>query len=305
MNYSSTYRKYLRWISWLGGYRQKKHPQAQHVTLREVNPDFDVADRNAARYGDQYRGAGVAVGLLGISIVFVALAPVGLSIHSGRVLVGMGALKIALMLWILWLVFQFGQRSKLSQLWIETRCKAEELRYSKLKRLKNDLARSSIKSEDQTQMLHDELSSILSGNNDDGQIRYNQSKGEMYEAIERFGERLSWWGFALALVCAIMLLLSEVHLVGHMPWLIFGTAALPALVGGIHGINGFLKIGALAEEHLVMAKLLKGFSIELEHTPISDADSVLAIAERTYGQLVSRDVLWGESTQKSAKIKPA
>src|SRR3546814_18543072 len=64
-------------------------------------------------------------------------------------------------------------------------------------------------------------------------------------------------GFSLALVAALL------HLFWHQPILIFFTAFVPTLVGGIHGINQFLRIRELAEHHGKMAERLIVIANEL------------------------------------------
>jgi hypothetical protein len=300
--YKRLYKAYLGCLAWLGRHRPNHHIPDKLQLPREVDPEFEVADRSATRYGDHYRGACVLVGTLGILVVFVAITPTALQIESKEWLILLGVLKFLLMVGILLLVNPLGGIPKISKSWIISRRRAEELRYVPLKRLKEELSQSEESSRGSKQ-LRDELAYILNG--PEGQIAYNFSRAAAYKAIEHFSEKLSWRGFALAMVCALLILLSELHWAPHFPGLIYGTVALPAFVAGVHGINGALKIASLAEEHEEMGKLLQSLYVELKSTDVADTKAILAIAERTYSQLVSRDVLWGESTEKSANIKPA
>lgn len=302
--YKFIFKKYLSWMAARGGYRPQPHtPSSDGGTSRKPNHEFELADRHAIQCGEQYRGASVLVGILGIIVVCVAVTPAALHIHSEAWLKVLGALKVVLMLGILYLVNPWGRIPVVSKAWIESRRKAEELRYSELKKIKEDLAQFIENPEYRTNLLRNELVFILNG--PQGQVAYNRSKGEMYKAIEHCAEKWSWIGFIGALACACLLLISEFDILPHITWLLYGTAAVPAVVGGVHGINGALKIGSLAEEHTDMANLLQGLNDELEATSHDDEKSILSIAERTYSQLVDRDVLWGESTAKGSKLKPA
>ena len=75
-------------------------------------------------------------------------------------------------------------------------------------------------------------------------------------------------------------------------------------MGGIHGINGFLNIGGLADEHFKMASVLDGMRNELELMPSDDINGMHDLAERAYGQLVDRDTQWEEGAKK-VNLKPA
>ena len=90
----------------------------------------------------------------------------------------------------------------------------------------------------------------------------------------------------------------------HQPWLIFGTAFTPALVGGVHRINGFLNVGGEADEHSRMANILKGLRAELKLIKPEDTAAMSNLAERVCGQLVDRDTQWAEGAKK-AKLNPA
>ena len=92
------------------------------------------------------------------------------------------------------------------------------------------------------------------------------------------------------------------YLIHHRPYLILGTAFLPALVGGVHGINGFLTVGNLAGDHKTMTKHLSEAEHALKSVLASDTDEVLKIAKRTYLRLEGRDTEWKEKTQSANKL---
>lgn len=303
MVYSLSYRLYLKSMA----------RQAHSTKLQAENedwkpslacPEFTSVDGLANKHGDTYRGAGVLIGLLSILVVFIAVAPTGFQIESESLLVALGVAKVGLMTIILALVYFFGIKSGHHKEWIQLRQQAESLRYVRLKQLKESLATNlnTSDSEESSIALFNELKRILAGR--DGQIAYNRRKFEQYKSIEHFGGQLSWYGFIFALSCAIWLLLSELHLAPHTSWLIFGTAAVPALVGGIHGINGLLKIESLVEEHHKMASFLNGLNDELNHVDSRNGKAIFKIGESVYTLLVDRDVQWSESIER-IKIKPA
>ena len=282
----------------------KLQAEEENWTPPRPCPEFESADATATRHGDTYRGAAVLIGFLSILVVFIAIAPAGIQIESESMLVALGITKVGLMSFILVHVYFFGVRSGHHGDWIQKRQVAESLRYVQIKELKESLVKS-LNSQDSVQCafaLFNEIKQTLAGPG--GQIAYNRRKSEQYKSIEHFGGQLSWYGFAFALLCAIWILLSELHLVPHTALMIFGTAAVPALVGGIHGINGLLKIEGLVEEHRKMASVLNGLNVELNHVDVQDGAAILSIGERVYTILVDRDIQWSESIEK-IKIKPA
>lgn len=280
--------------------------QAESEQWQLPPPDlsFANADMRANEHGEAYRGAGVLVGLLGILVVFIAVAPTGFQISDESVLVMLGVLKVGLMATILGHVYFFGIKSRHHMEWIQHRQLAESLRYAPLKKLKESLTLNLTSDESKlhSQALFDGLKQAVAGPG--GQIAYNRMKSDQFKSIEHFSGQLAWYGFAFALLCAVWLLLSELHLAPHTSLLIFGTAAVPALVGGVHGINGLLKIDSLAEEHHKIACVLNGMNDELNHAKAQHGGEILKIAERAYTILVDRDVQWSESIEK-IKIKPA
>lgn len=303
MDYGFLYRLYLKSMS-RATHRSILQAEHERYVPPQSSTAFEVADAIANQHGNAYRGAGVLIGLLSILVVFIAVTPAGFHIANESVLVVLGFLKVGLMTLILGLVYLFGLKSRHHQEWIQQRHHAESLRYAQLKELKESLVASlsSDESELNSKAFFEEIKQILAGPG--GQIAYNRRKADQYKSIEHFSGQLSWYGFMFAFFCALWLLLSELHLVPHTSLLIFGTAAVPALVGGIHGINGLLKIESLAEEHYKMASVLNGLNEELNHANPIDGVAILNMGERAYSHLVDRDVQWSESVEK-INIKPA
>jgi hypothetical protein len=302
------YDKYLDWMPFFDRLISDNVGLAESKTAYDGDhsgQSFKDIDTSATKLGKAYRGVGVLVGMLGIVIVFSAVVPVALQIENETWLRPLGALKVAMMLGMLVLVYEIGRKSGIKTRWIAARREAERLRYEELRMLKDALHAKPDNAS--AGKVYNELTHILDGKW--GQILYNAGKAQKYKAIERASELLSWLGFGIGLVSAIWLLFSEFGWIVHRPWLIFGTAAVPAFVAGIHGINGFLNISALAEEHEKMAQFLRGISAELGKTGPKKTDpnyseAILLIAERAYSQLVDRDVQWAESTKK-VSLKPA
>jgi hypothetical protein len=252
-------------------------------------------DRLATRAGNHYRGLGIAIGLMGIAIVFLAIAPVGLELdeHTGHTL---GYLKVFLMALMLVVVF-WGRRSRASREWIRLRALAESLRYQPLgiaiERVRNSGTPSEC-AELRTQLLE-----ILQGPH--GQIAYNVNKAHQYHAIERISDALLWVSVFLALAGAIG------HLWAGWAWWIFLTAFLPAAIGGVHGINGFLGIGGLLEEHESTAVRLQKALTLIEQIIPGTSDEKQRLTEQ--GQavrevLATRDARWKQAAAKLG-LRPA
>jgi hypothetical protein len=258
----------------------------------ELVPLIEI-DSIATRLGNHYRGIGVAVGLLGAAIVFFAVTPNALELHdlAGKII---GGIEIALMLIMLGFII-YGTKSNLRQKWIKKRSEAELLRYQGLRscieNLRNAMSTSSSK------VTHTESIAILKGPN--GQATYNLKKHFMYERIEKLSDRAAWFGFLLGLVGA-SLHLSPIH----AAWFIYLTAFIPALVGAIHGVNSFLQIGILSEDHGVMAERLSELLHRFEQTNSNDVSATLKLSEALYGLLSNREGQWIESTEKLG-LKPA
>lgn len=305
MKFGWIFTKYMLGMSYLGGMlKSSRHADNHHdkaaVEITESQTDTEnmmlaEADKKATSLGIQYRALGISIGLLGIAIVFLALAPVGLNLHEHAEEV-VGAVKILLMFLMLFLVFA-GRRSRINQEWIRMRLKAETLRYGTLETLLNKSSHLG-DAQDRT-ALRTRLENILIG--EDGQIAYNRRKVEQYEAIERFADFMLWASVALALVGAVG------HLfVAWSAWIFF-TAFGPAAVGGIHGINGFLGIGGLIEEHGATESRLAEVLIRLQNLKeAEDADgTVLKETGRAALEiLTSRDTRWKDAAGK-LNLKPA
>ena len=293
--FSWFYDGYIRVMSFLGGYR----PEVL-VAKNDKRPTLPM-DLPATNYGSRYRGAGVFTGLLGIAIVFTAIAPSAFALTTDWVLQVFGVVKVLMMLIMLILVKRIGGANGLKQDWIDSRLASERRRYSDLEgsilKLRGDLNAAS------TEKVKEKLRGVLYGA--EGQIRYNTNKANQYEAIEKTTAGLGLIIFYVALFAACGLLISEFHIISHQPWLILFTAFFPAALGGLHGINGFLTIGSLATDHRKMQQFLEAALKNLESSDASDPDTVLKIADEVVAGLNLRDHEWKEKTNEGNNLSLA
>lgn len=267
----------------------------RHFEQQEVRAFADL-DAEATELGNQYRGLGVSVGLLGALIIFLAVAPTGLRL-GGPVMVVFGAAKLAAMVTMFLLIWHHAFRSKLRTRWIIARRRAELQRYQTL-RASMDQLRKIPPAADAALNLRNELARIL-----DDQVKYNSGKAATYATIEWCSDRAGWAGFLIAVLAAFWLFLADLEIVRDQPWLIFLTTALPALVGAIHGINGFLQVGTLADQHLAMSRHLGELSVRLRKTEGGGNEKLQEVAEEAYRHLTDRDTQWVDTARKLG-LKP-
>ena len=181
--------------------------------------------------------------------------------------------------------------SKLRQKWIELRLKAEKLRYRKLRELNQNLQslydkKSLSDAKEITDILLVELERFFNE-----QIDYNKLKASEYHSIERISDYIGWIGFFIAFTGACL------HLEIHEGWLIFPTAFVPALVGSIHGVNAFLRLSDLAEDHDSISLRLEETQSEL-NLQRGNSKMVLELSLATYQILTNRDIHWVETAEK-------
>ncbi len=254
---------------------------------------FREIDDIATQLGNQYRGIGVFVGILGCAIIFLAVTPSGLQLHGIASMI-IGTIEIALMLTMLGFVV-YGTRSNLRQKWVMARRRAELVRYKDLRDSIEKL-RLSMNATD-SRNVSMEAHTILGGA--DGQASYNAKKHAQYERVTDVSDHVAWIGFLIALTGAALHLSPF-----HASWLIYLTAFLPSVVGAIHGVNSFLQVSSLAEDHGLMADYLNELLGRLDQLDKTKPAEVLELAEAIYQVLSNRDVQWVESTQKLG-LRPA
>ena len=144
--------------------------------------------------------------------------------------------------------------------------------------------------------LQDELHNILEG--DYGQIEYNKGKAKQYQDIEYFSEALIWLSFVLVATGAVG------HFLFPMPQWIFLTAFFPAAVGTLHGVNAFIGISTLADEHAKMTEHLSQAFASLQKPEVfNDSGRLSELAKGTLDILNSRDAQWAGTIRKVEGLK--
>ncbi len=245
---------------------------------------FEEADQDAKALGDLYRGAGIGMVGLGALIVLCAVAPLALEVDHG-VALWWGVAEISLMVLVLamaaWL-----KAVNIRRRWIDARHLAESLRYGALESRMVALSKAVEGQADTATLvtaLHQDLTEIL-----DSQITYNEARHAHYERIEHGATVVGIAVFASALVAALA------HLVVHWPWLLFFTVAGPTLAGAVHGINGFLRIADMSDDHREMAHALRGLQTRLNECaalPVHAAQ-LLQTSSDVHRALLARDAQW-------------
>lgn len=208
-------------------------------------------DMEATLLGDAYRGSGILIGILGALIIFCAVAPVGFGLLHDSSAIYFGFAEVGLMAWVIQ-TLSFGKKRHIKERWLEARRNAELERYQPLQNALSDDMASLVAA----------ISTLLGGSN--CQVAYNNNRHRLYHAIEAAASRTTLFGFIISLAAAVT------HLVVHVNSLIFLTAALPAAVGALHGINAFLHLEELAEEHHQMAKALEALRQSFQQTVQND-----------------------------------
>lgn len=228
-------------------------------------------DIMATLLGDAYRGSGVLINLMGVGAIFCAIVPLAISELASSILF-FGIAEVVLMGLIL-LVLRDVR--KLKQRWLDSRRLAEVERYSQIQ----DSTSGSIDS------MRLATYQLLGGQ--DCQIRYNFLKQQQYHLMEISSERVGLVGFGICLIAA------ATHLIVHFEWLILFTAFLPAVVGALHGINAFLQLGALSDEHRKMGERLNEIRSALEIAfDNDDLITAKAIVFDLYELLIVRHTEW-------------
>lgn len=252
-------------------------------------PDPDI-DAKATRLGNKYRGIGIFIGILGILIIFFAVTANAPGIHGVQATV-IGLTEFALMVAMLAILW-YCRDGKLRRDWIDARRTSEKLRYRGLQCCIEGLQKPIAEEESPVKTLNECLAILAGTNGQDGQIAYNKKKYAQYERIEFISDRVAWSGFFVGVIAAFA------HLFLHAWWLIYFTACLPAAIGVIHGINSFLQIGSLADEHELMAHRLTELLEDFQKPDSSRSAFVLEKAKILYDVLNNRDVRWMQSTKK-------
>jgi hypothetical protein len=241
-------------------------------------------DLQATKLGNEYRGIGVFISILGLLIIFLAIAPIGFKISKNTSML-FSIFEIILMALVAFLVLSTNISERKAS-WIDTRFQAETLRYVHLNFAIANFNNAQLDIS-KKKTLFDSLKIIFTD-----QIKYNSDKKKLYESIEKNSGHIGWIFFLVAFSGAIL------HLFIHAGWLIFPTVFLPATVGTLHGLNNFLRLSDSAEEHHNILEFLKKSQTALINEVDIDSENLLQIANSTYETLTGRDIKWKESTSK-------
>lgn len=288
--FAAVYKKYIEKMS---GFNAKRKSGGGDESGSDgdtfVEPKtFDDLDAEATVLGNAYRGIGVLVAILSGLIIFSAIAPTAFEFHGVLYWV-FGITEVVAMVLVITLVF-YATKTELRSKWRNMRAEAEKLRYKTFADL---LSRAeAAPTTENVAAVRDETLSHLSGK--DCQITYNQNKAHTYHSIEAISDRLGWFGFGLALVGAIG------HLVLHWNSLLVLTVFVPAMIGAIHGLNGFLKLSDLCDDHKKVAEQLQEHKKVLEQNLKNgnDASKLLAASRKVYTTLLARDEQWKEMVNR-------
>jgi hypothetical protein len=307
--FGCVFNRYIKTSFWLGTLPSKllklvKSSPAPKVekTVDSEAPDyvaegFHKVDAEALRYGDNFRGMGVLIGLVGIIVVFLAISPTAFAIENEDKLIFIGVSKVVLMGVLLTLVY-VSRESNWKSLWMSKRDEAEELRYRKLKLHIDRLKGKQEKHPEDLALLRSDLLRLVS-HPVSGQVAYNKKCAAKYEAIEHLATFLAWGAFFISFLAAIYLMLADFHLAPECHLMILFTAGIPAAVGGIHGINGFLQIGALIDEHRKTEQKLVHEIAVIERS--DDPESLLRAAVNVHAILSKRDE-WKDRIEKTQAV---
>jgi len=259
------------------------------------NLTFEEADKKATLLGNQYRSLGILIGFLGVLVVFLSIVPIGLNLDKQMSQI-FRYVNVAVLLTVLYVVIA-GQHSSLKKNWIKYRRVAELSRYQGLLNAINSL-KADPSNPEKNRTLYGVIHSILDG--DHGQVAYNKLKARQYKNIDRLGNFLVWISFVLGFVG----LVGKIAIPSN-GW-IFLTAFAPAAVGGILGINGFLGISGLAEQHQDMAsnllEIMNGLK-EFKDYEAKDTDQLIELSTAALNTLNSRDIQW-EGMARKLGLRP-
>lgn len=228
--------------------------------------DFRTLDGRATFAGNLYRSIGVLVGLTGTAIVLMELLADEL---RGFLLAHSGWIKLGLFALMLGLLF-YSYRRKLRKDWIDSRAMAEKYRYAAL-------AEAALTDD------ADAMRALAEATVRE-QVAYNDEKAKLYHGIKNFSDKAAIAVFGVFLGILLLQQLSAFRGAALF------TQALPAVMGGIQGINGFLRIGNLATDHEDMAAKLRELGQELAQS--RTLDELKSASRKIYLVLTTRDTKW-------------
>lgn len=263
-----------------------RHWLAAHVDVRNDGDALAVADAKATSLGEIYRGAGVFVGFLGVTALVLMIAPgifrlspgLAKACGIGRVLAIVCAPAIAF--------FIISRQWK--EDWVAARVDAERLRYQRLQQATDDFKANPAMNPER---LACEVLDLLSGPH--GQVAYNRRKQQECAVVLKRTKRATVVAFMASLVGAMA------DLLWNEPALLVLTALIPSFVGGLHGVNGFLRITQHAEDHARMADRLEAIREAVLRMEVKCRYEELAgTAHQAYELLTTGNSAWVENASK-------
>lgn len=291
------YKSYIQFLTWAG---RKFHeiqfaphePSTAKTPTTYLGVNLEELDLQATIIGNTYRGLGILVGILGLLVIFCALAPQGFSLDEEQAHL-VHWLEILFMILTV-AIFIYGKAAKLHQKWMAVRLASEQKRYEGLLNL--------IENATDLKAINEVLYQLLDGVN--GQIQYNKIKFQQYELIEEVSSLFTWITFVIAFFAAM------VHLYFDFPWLTFLTAFSPSLGAVVHGINAFLEIGELSDAHNKMTVFLSTKKNELDKLSKNDMyllpenlGNYIDLAKQIHNKLTSNNNRW-VGIAKKQHLKP-
>lgn len=293
----SIYQGYLMFFRLIGSFIESllircRLGEAHDIPRDLIAPTYEAnldLDAFATSLGNKYRGFGVIGGFLSLLIFFLAILPFAMNFdEESSHWVGISEV-ILMVATISFFVYVWLGNFQLK--WRLARKAAELRRYEPISTLiqKRDVQNLSI----QISKIYDE------------QISYNQKKYQDYELIEKSAGYIMWMMFAVTMIAA------GVHTNFHHSWLLLFTAIPPVLGGTIHGINGFLGIGELANDHEHMYKALLKLrnQFQIAHsnqTLVSETKSqeIINLADETHSLLTEGVQDWEVNIAAKQKLRP-
>ncbi|MGJ7917762.1 hypothetical protein ACI48D_20070 [Massilia sp. LXY-6] len=245
-----------------------------------------VADARATSLGEIYRGAGVFVGFLGVTALVLMIAPSALRMNPGLTMV-CGVARVLVIACAPAIAFFIISR-EWKENWVAARVHAERLRYQPLQQATEELKTAPTM---HSQALINDILGLLSGPH--GQVAYNRRKHQEYTVILQRTKTATVIAFATSLLGA------AAQLVWNEPALLVLTALIPAFVGGLHGVNGFLNISRHAEDNRRLAGELDTIREQVLRMQVKcEYEGLASAAQQAYQLLTVGNSAWMETANK-------
>jgi hypothetical protein len=271
---------------------QAKDGQEHHHHEHDHSADPETLAREAQSLSNEYRGLGVVLGVLGPAAVLLAITPAACELSSEH---AKEACTIAecLVLFCMGMIVVHRNTHKIRQRWVLARVHAEHLRLQPLRSLckhcdpdaGDDAVYGALRAELQ-KLLHE-------------QIEYNARVAGKCEKIENVTTNITLLGFVVTICAAV-----AHFFVAHGELLLYVTAGLPAILGSIHSINGFLQFKHLLQESRFLHRKLQ--SVQAAIPPAAAGAGALPqlrlLAVETEALLAERNEFWAEAVRDMLAI---